>query len=98
MPRRLSLSLILGLILIGCTIGFVHFTQIALYKQAHFAPDSVHPYDAYAVSCLFLGMIALGIMLMRVPEPPRRLGRKALRIPRPKAAKPRRRSGYNRAT
>ena len=29
-----------------CAWGFVHFTQIALYKQAHFAPDSATPTTA----------------------------------------------------
>lgn len=75
-PRRLSdLSRLVvpvgaGLTLLLSVWGFVHFTRIALYKQAHFAPDSVHPDDGYAAFCLFLGMGALAFLLLSLRDPP----------------------------
>ena len=84
--------------LLLCVWGFVYFTQIALYKQAHFAPASVHPWDGYAAFCLFIGMGALAFLLLSLREPkpmrwrrPRRsTGRQ---IARRKRVKPARRSG-----
>ena len=78
--------------------GFVHFTRIALFKQAHFAPDSVHPDDGYAAAFLFLGMTALAFLLLSLRDPPPMRWRKARRgtrrrIARRKPAKPARRSG-----
>ena len=93
---RLVVPVTLGLALALCAWGFVHFSLIALYQQAHFAPDSVHPWDAYAVACLFIGMVALAGILLSLREPaPMRWRR--LRRPRPgfkpRRVKRRRRSG-----
>ena len=103
-PRRLSdLSRLVvpagaGLVLALSVWGFIHFTRIALFKQAHFAPDSVHPDDGYAAGCLFLGMTALAFLLLSLRDPPpmhwrkpRRSSRR--RIKRGRGAKPARRSG-----
>ena len=70
---RLLVPLALGLVVALCAWGFVHFSLIALFQQAHFAPDSVHPWDGYAVGCLFLGMVALGgiLLSLRVTTPTR---------------------------
>ena len=102
-PRQLSdLSRLVvpvgaGLTLLVCTWGFVHFTAIALYKQAHFAPGAEHPDDGYAAFSLFLGMIALAALLLSLREPPPMRWRKPARTlgerrPKPRR-KPRRRSG-----
>lgn len=72
-----------GLVLIFCAVGFVRYSLIALYQQAHFAPDSVHPYDGYAVGCLFVGMIALAGILLSLREPPPMRWRKVRRIRKP---------------
>lgn len=75
-PRRLSdlprlvVPVGAGLALALCVWGFVYFTRIALYKQAHFAPDSVHPDDGYAAFFLFLGMAALAFLLLSLRDPP----------------------------
>ncbi len=98
-PRRLSdlprlvVPVGAGVTLLLSAWGFVHFTRIALYKQAHFAPDSVHPDDGYAAVCLFLGMTALAFLLLSLRDPPpmrwRRPRRGAVRrIARRKRAKP----------
>ena len=103
-PRRLSdlprlvVPAGAGLALALCVWGFVHFTRIALYKQAHFAPDSVHPDDGYAAGCLFLGMTALAFLLLSLRDPPPMRWRKPRRgtrrrIAHRKPAKPARRSG-----
>ncbi len=103
-PRRLSdlPRLVVpggaGLALALCVWGFVHFTRIALFKQAHFAPDSIHPDDGYAAGCLFLGMTALAFLLLSLRDPPPMHWRKPRRNSRPriaprKPAKPARRSG-----
>ena len=98
-PRTLSLprlvvpvglSLILGL---SC-IGFVHFTQITLEKQAHFAPDSAHPWDGYAALCLFLAMAAIALLLLNKRDPPpMRWRRGRVSNPPPRRAKRRQGSG-----
>lgn len=66
---RLVVPLGAGLTLLVCLLGFVHFTRIALFKEAHFAPDSAHPADGYAVGCLFVGMAALAAFLLGLREP-----------------------------
>jgi hypothetical protein len=92
-PRRLSdlsrlvVPLGAGLALLLSLWGFVHFTRIALYKQAHFAPDSVHPDDGYAAFCLFLGMAALAFLLLSLRDPPPMRWRRRRRIQRPERAK-----------
>ena len=80
---RLVVPLGLGLALLLCAVGFVRYSLIALYQQAHFAPDSVHPYDGYAVGCLFLGMMALAGILLSLREPPPMRWRRARRIRSP---------------
>ncbi len=59
-----------GLGLALCLAGFVHFTAVALYKQAHFAPEAMHPDDGYAAGCLFLGMALGAGLLLALREPP----------------------------
>jgi len=59
-----------GLGLAVCLAGFVHFTAVALYKQAHFAPEAMHPDDGYAAGCLFLGMALGAGLLLALREPP----------------------------
>ena len=49
--------------------GFVHFTQITLYQQAHFAPDSVHPWDGYAASALFMALVSGAGLLLSLRDP-----------------------------
>jgi len=62
-PGVLGISLAL---LIG---GFVHFTLIALDKQANFAPGSEHPDDWLATLCLVLALIALAGIFLSLREP-----------------------------
>lgn len=95
---RLVVPVGAGVTLLLSAWGFVHFTRIALYKQAHFAPDSVHPDDGYAAFCLFLGMAALAFLLLSLRDPPPMRWRRPRRSPvqriaRQKRAKPARRSG-----
>ena len=94
---RLVVPLGLGLALCACVVGFLHFTRITLDKQAHFAPGSEHPADGYAVGCLFLGMVALGGLLLNLRDPPAMRWRRVKRIRTAKApvkrAKRARRSG-----
>ncbi len=91
---RLTVSLGLGLVLALSTFGFVHFTGITLEKQAHFAPDSAHPWDGYAAVCLFLAMAATAVLLLNKRDPaPMRWRRGRTRNLRPTRAKRRRRSG-----
>ena len=103
-PRRLSdLSAWivpggLGLLFAVLTAGFVHFTRIALYKQAYFAAGAEHPDDWLAGLCLLLGMIALAGIFLSLREPPPMRWRRRRRSNRglkhhPKRPKPRRRSG-----
>ena len=98
-PRVVSLPHLLvpvglSLVLALSAVGFVHFTQITLYKQAHFAPDSAHPWDGYAAFCLFAAMAAVAGLLLnkRDPAPMRwRRGRVPAQIKR--GTKRRRSSG-----
>lgn len=103
-PRRLSdLSVWLvpgglGLLCLLLTAGFVHFTRVALYKQAYFAAGSEHPDDWLAGLCLLLGLIALAGIFLSLREPPPMRWRRRRRIKHPmkhdsKRPKPRRRSG-----
>jgi len=97
-PRVVSLPQLvvpigLGLILALSIIGFVHFTQITLDKEAHFAPEYAHPWDGYAALCLFLGMAATaGLLLNKRDPPPMRWRRGRVLIQAKKRAK-RRRAG-----
>ncbi len=94
---RLVVPLGAGLTLLVCLAGFVHFTQIALFKEAHFAPESAHPADGYAVGCLFVGMAALAAFLLGLREPRPMRWRRVKRISGAKRGrgrpKRRRRSG-----
>ncbi len=93
---RLVVPVGAGVTLLLSAWGFVHFTRIALYKQAHFAPDSVHADDGYAAFCLFLGMGALALVLLSLRDPPpmrwrrpqRSTGGRIARRKRPKPASP----------
>jgi len=67
---RLVVPVGASLTVILCVVGFIHFTQIALYQQAHFAPGAEHPDDGFAVACLFLGMAALAALLLSLRDPP----------------------------
>ena len=78
---RLVVPVGAGLALVACVFGFVHFTQTALYAQAHFAPGAEHPDDGYAVGLLFLGMAALATLLLSLREPPPMRWRRARSAP-----------------
>ena len=67
---RLLVTLGLALLLVLSSTGFVFYTKITLYKQAHFAPESAHPWDVYAALCLFLAMAAAALLLLNKREPP----------------------------
>lgn len=88
---RLVVPVGAGLAFVLCVFGFVHFTQIALYNQAHFAPGAEHPDDGYAVAFLFIGMGALAAVLLSLREPP------PMRWRRVRQREPRRNAGYERA-
>ena len=91
---RLVVPIGLSLILAVSIFGFVHFTQITLYQQAHFAPDSAHPWDGYAAGCLFLAMAAVAGLLLNKRDPaPMRWRRGRVANPAQKRAKPRLGSG-----
>ena len=105
-PRRLSdlprfvVPVGAGLTLALSAWGFVYFTRITLYKQAHFAPGMEHPEDGYAAGCLFFGMAALAFLLLSLRDPPpmrwrrpRHRRKPTPRIARQGRAKPARRSG-----
>lgn len=77
---RLVVPVGAGLTLAGCVWGFVHFTNTALYKQAHFAPGMEHPDDGYAAFLLFLGMLSLAALLLSLREPPPMRWRKPAQI------------------
>ncbi len=88
----------MGLVLAFSIVCFIHFTQITLYQQAHFAPDSAHPWDGYAAVSLFLALVSLaGLLLsLRDPAPMRwRRSRVSRRLPSaiPRRAKRRQGSG-----
>lgn len=102
-PRQISelsrfvVPLGLGLALAFCVVGFVHFSLITLDKQAHFAPGSEHPYDGYAVGCLFVGLVALAGLILNLRDAPSMRWRRARQVVRPfgprRRAKRARRSG-----
>ncbi len=67
---RLIVPVGLSLILALSAVGFVYYTKITLYQQAHFAPDSAHPWDGYAALCLFSAMAATALLLLNKRDPP----------------------------
>ena len=100
-PRVVSLPHLvvpvgLGLILALSAVGFVHFTQITLEKQAHFAPEFAHPWDGYAALCLFSAMAAIALLLLNKRDPPPmrwRRGRVSAQFPKRQTQAKRRRAG-----
>lgn len=74
-----------GLVLSLCGAGFFYWTRVTLFKQAHFAPDSAHPYDWYATGCLLAGMLALATLLLSLREPPPMRWRRPRRASRSRA-------------
>ena len=102
-PRTLSLprlvvSLGLGAALALSIVGFVFYAKITLYQQAHFAPESAHPWDAYAALCLFLAMTATALLLLNKREPaPMRWRRSRVPNHLARRAKPGRNTGTIRA-
>ncbi len=92
---RLAVTAGLYFVLALSIAGFVFYTKITLYQQAHFAPDSAHPWDDYAALCLFLAMAAAALLLLNKRDPPPmrwRRGRTSGRDARRKQVK-RRRAG-----
>ena len=81
----------LALALFGA--GFVYWTRITLFQQAHFAPDSAHPYDWYATGCLLAGMLAGATLLLSLREPPPMRWRRPRRATRSRARNRRLKSG-----
>lgn len=67
---RLLVPVGLSAVLAGSVAGFVYFTKITLYQQAHFAPDSAHPWDGFAALCLFSAMAATALLLLSKRDPP----------------------------
>ena len=93
---RLVVSLGLGAALALSIVGFVHFTQITLEKQAHFAPEFAHPWDGYAALCLFLAMAATALLLLNKRDPPPmrwRRGQISAQFRKPQRRAKRRRAG-----
>ena len=93
---RLIVPIGLSLILALSVIGFVYYTKITLYQQAHFAPDSAHPWDGYAALCLFLAMAATALLLLNKRDPPPmrwRRGRISAQFPKRQTRAKRRRAG-----
>ena len=94
-PRRpLSLARLVvpggaGLALMLFGTGFVYWTRVTLYQQAHFAPDSAHPYDVYATGCLLAGMLAGATLLLSLREPPPMRWRRPRRVSRSRTLLPR---------
>ncbi len=74
-----------GLVLALCGTGFFYWTRVTLFQQAHFAPDSAHPYDWYATGCLLAGMLALATLLLSLREPPPMRWRRPRRVSRSRA-------------
>ena len=90
---RLVVPVGLGLVLALSVAGFVFYTKITLYQEAHFAPESAHPWDGYAALCLFLAMAATaGLLLNKRDPPPMRWRRGRVLIHTKRRAK-RRRAG-----
>ena len=84
----------MGLVLALSVVCFIHFTQITLYQQAHFAPDSAHPWDGYAALSLFCGMVSLAGLLLSLRDPaPMRWRRSRVSKRMPRQAKRRQGSG-----
>lgn len=90
---RLVVPLGLGAALALSAIGFVYFTKITLEKQAHFAPDSAHPWDSYAAFCLFTAMAATALLLLNKRDPPRMHWRRGRVVRQNKKRAKRRRAG-----
>jgi hypothetical protein len=67
---RLAVTAGLYFVLALSIAGFVFYTKITLDKQAHFAPDSAHPWDGYAALCLFAAMAAIALLLLNKRDPP----------------------------
>ena len=67
---RLVVPVGLSLLLALSIAGFVFYTRITLYQQAHFAPDSAHPWDGYAALCLFFAMAATALLLLNKRDSP----------------------------
>ena len=81
--------------------GFVTETRTAMRFQAQGPPGAEHPYDWQAWACLSGAMVLLGVLFLTRPAPRRwrKTPKYAQNLARTgsKAAKRRRRSGYNRA-
>ena len=101
-PRTLSLPRLavpfgLGAALALSIAGFVFYTKITLYQQAHFAPESAHPWDGYAAFCLFCAMAATALLLLNKRDAPAMRWRRSIsrRLPSavPRRAKRRQGSG-----
>ena len=90
---RLVVPVGLSLLLALSAAGFVFYTKITLYQQAHFAPDSVHPWDGYAALCLFLAMAALALLLLNKRDPAPMRWRRSRRPNRNQKQAKRRRAG-----
>ena len=93
---RLIVPVGLSLVLALSAAGFVYYTKITLYQQAHFAPDSAHPWDGYAALCLFLAMAATALLLLNKRDPPPmrwRRGRVSTQFSRRQIRAKRRRAG-----
>ena len=93
---RLIVPVGLSLVLALSAVGFVYYTKITLYQQAHFAPDSAHPWDGYAALCLFLAMAAIALLLLNKRDPPPmrwRRGRVSVQFRQPRRQAKRRRAG-----
>ena len=97
-PRLLLLPRLLvpggmGLVLALSVLCFIHFTQVTLYQQAHFAPDSVHPWDGYAAFSLFCGMVSLAGLLLSLRDPAPMRWRRSISRRLPSARRAKRRQG-----
>lgn len=93
---RLVVPLGLGAVLALSIAGFIHFTQITLYQQAHFAPESAHPWDGYAAFALFMALVSGAGLLLSLRDPaPMRWRRSSIsrRLPSARRAKRRQSSG-----
>lgn len=99
LPPRLLVPGSMGLVLALSAAGFIYFTNITLYKQAHFAPEAAHPWDGYAALSLLCGLVSgAGLLLsLRDPAPMRwrrsRVSRSLFSRTLPRRAKRRQGSG-----